>query len=197
MPPFILLLALSLAVASSTPSTKKRSAKNASIKAKAATAPSQKTPAQGETEVKAKTAIVSLSDVPVVNEPASILKIRSAVGTMLMQSETDAIIEVRYWLSDADAISSDKVALLVDAKKEAKTEIKTVREFFRNSTLIENWMNDEEKATATGFQKLVETLEIELENPQVYLFGERERTVVIIGKVKGGFGGLVTLVVET
>ena len=58
-------------------------------------------------------------------------------------------------------------------------------------------MKEEEKATALQFQKLIETLNAELENPQVYLFGERERTVVVIGKIKGGFGGVITLVVET
>ena len=48
-----------------------------------------------------------------------------------------------------------------------------------------------------ALQKFVVTLETQLENPTVYLINPREKTVVSSAKFKGGFGGVITLVVET
>ena len=114
-----------------------------------------------------------------------------------MPSETDAPIFVKYWASDKTELLPGDVAALIEQKADAPLETQTVAEFFKNAATIEDWMSDDEKATAQKFQKLIVTLQTQLDNSHVYLFGERERTVVIIGKVKGGFGGVVTLVVET
>ena len=114
-----------------------------------------------------------------------------------MPSETDAPLVVKYWPSQKTELLAGDVAALAEQKLAAPVAIKTVAEFFKNAATIEEWMKDDEKAEARRFAKLIETLETQLENPRVYLFGERERTVVVIGKLKGGFGGIVTLVVET
>ncbi len=138
---------------------------------------------------------ISLSDV--ATAPPAIAMIETDAAGLLMPSETDAPIRVKYWLSEKTELLPGDVAALIEQKADAPIEVKNVAEFFKNAATIEDWMNDDEKATAQKFQKLVVTLQTQLENPRVYLFGERERTVVVIGKVKGGFGGVVTLVVET
>lgn len=188
MPSLLILFVLALASASS-------STRNGAAKTKAP----DKTATISGTSTKAsqtKSAGVSLaSTAPEI--PLSIAKIKQAVGDLQMPSETDAPLRIEFWPSEKEALSPDEIALLAAVKPAEKVEITTVEKFFSNAALIEDGMSDDEKATAKQFQNLVAILNAELENPQVYLFGERERIVVIIGKVKGGFGGVVTLVVET
>ena len=139
---------------------------------------------------------VSLSD-DAATAPLAMALIEADAAGLLMPSETDAPMVVRYWAADKTELLPGDVAALVEQKADAPVETQTVAEFFQRAATVEDWMGGDEKATAQKFQKLIDTLQTQLENPRVYLFGERERTVVIIGKVKGGFGGVVTLVVET
>ena len=132
-----------------------------------------------------------------VEVPPAIGIIKEQAKGLIVQSETDAPIRVEFWPSEKVALSSGEVAERAGQKADAQIETKTVAEFFKNDVSVEDWMGDEEKTMALRFQKFVVTLETQLENPTVYLINPRERTVVIIGKVKGGFGGVITLVVET
>ena len=172
MPSLLILFVLSLAVASSPRSTPTRNDISA-------------------VEIANVSASATSDAAPVI------ATITAAVGDLQMPSETDAAMRVEFWPSDKSAISPAQVALFAAVKTENPVETKSVEEFFAGATLIEDWMSDDEKATVKRFQNLVAVLNADLENPRVYLFGERERTVVIIGHVKGGFGGVVTLVVET
>ena len=133
----------------------------------------------------------------VATAPPAIAIIEAAAKDLAVQSEIDAPILVKFWASEKIELSPGDVAALVEEPGDVTVETQTVAEFFKNSVTVEDWMNEDEKTTARRFGNLSEVLEAQLENPRVYLFGERERTVVIIGKVKGGFGGVVTLVVET
>ena len=195
MPSFLILLVLSLSVASSTSAIKKRAAQTnattAEIKVRTDEDLTAKVPVTADTKI----AEVSLS--PPVKEPPAIARLRAAVEGVQMPSETDAPFRVEFWASEQSAISPGEVALLVAVEKAANVKAVTIAELLKNPATVEAWMNEQEQATAKRFQKLIETLEAELENPQVYLFGEREKTVVIVGKVKGGFGAVVTLIVET
>ena len=185
MPSFLLLLVMSLAVASHQAHDKSRptvvAAKLTETKAPAVKAIQQKT--------------VALADTATA-PPAIAILTEAALG-LSVQSEIDAPIIVKYWSSEKLELGPLDVAALVEQSESASVETKTVGEFFKNSVFIQDWMSDDEKAMARKFREFVVTLEAQLENPRVYLFGERERTVIIIGKVKGGFGGVVTLVVET
>ena len=203
MPSLLILLVLSLSVASSTSATKKRAAKTNAVPAKVETAKVEAAKVRiGETAtaqapVVADIEIAEVSLVPVVEAPPAIARLREAVKDLQMPSETDSPFRVEFWASEKSAISPGEVALFAALKTDTDVEITTIAELLKNPATVEVWMNEEERATAAHFQKLIEILNVELENPQVYLFGGRERTVVIIGKVKGGFGGVITLVVET
>lgn len=140
---------------------------------------------------------ISASLPDVATAPPAIAILEAEAKDLSMQSEIDAPILVKFWPLEKIELSPGDVAALVEQQANKTVETKTVAAFFKNAATVEDWMNDDEKAMAQKFQKFVVTLETQLETPQVYLFGERERTVVIIGKVKGGFGGVVTLVVET
>ncbi len=134
---------------------------------------------------------------PTVTAPPAVAILEAAAKDLLVRSEIDAPIAVKFWPSERSEFGPQDVAGIASQSAAARLEIVTVAAFFNNAVLIEDWMSDDEKAMARKFQNFVGVLQAQLENPQVYLFGERERTVVIIGKVKGGFGGAVTLVVET
>ncbi len=183
MPPLFLLFVLSVAIGSNYASN----GTNSKFAAPHTT---------GLSAAKTQSALpISLSDA--TTAPPAIALIEADAAGLLMPSETDAPILVKYWASEKTELLPGDVAALIEQKADAPLETQTVAEFFKNAATIEDWMSDDEKATAQKFQKLIVTLQTQLDNSHVYLFGERERTVVVIGKVKGGFGGVVTLVVET
>ena len=190
MPSFLLLLVISLTVVS-------HQAKDKSGPGKVA-AESTETKTQKVQSIEPKRiALSSAATAPTDTAPPAIATIEAQCKGLLMPSETDAPILVKYWPSEKIELLPGDVAALAEQQIAAPVATQTVAEFFKNAATIENWMSDDDKTTAQRFQNLTETLQTQLENPQVYLFGERERAVVIIGKVKGGFGGIVTLVVET
>lgn len=192
MPSLVLLFLLSLAAASTTPDSRAlKTTKTTPLSANSTAA------------VKAPVTVaekVSLSAPPAEMPPeaaALVAKLRAQIFGLAMQSETDAPFRAVFWASDKATLAPAEIALLAEIKGDVRVEIVTVEKFFANAVTIEDWMKDDEKATAVKFQKLIETLKAELENPQVYLIGKTERTVVVVGKIKGGFGGVITLVVET
>ena len=137
------------------------------------------------------------ADAPNVGGPSALDKLDDATRDLLMPSESDEPFRTVYWPLDKAEITSSEVALYLTENADATVETQSVERFLRNAIVVEDWMDDEEQATAQRFQNLVEVVNAELEKPCVYLVGERERTAAIIGKVKGGFAGVVTLVVET
>ena len=137
------------------------------------------------------------AEAPEVGGPSALDKLDEATRDLLMPSESDEPFRTVYWPLDKAEITPSEVAFYSTENADAPVEIQSVKKFFENAILIEDWMDDEEQATARRFQNLVEIINAELENPRVYLVGERERTAAVIGQVAGGFAGVVTLVVET
>ncbi len=134
---------------------------------------------------------------PKLDGPPAIAKLEVATQGLLMSSESDEPFRTVYWPLEKAEIKPAEVALYLTENADATVETQSVEAFFKNAVTVEDWMDDDEKATAKRFVELVETINAELENPCVYLIGERERTAAIIGQVAGGFAGVVTLVVET
>ena len=129
--------------------------------------------------------------------PPAIKKLEAATQDLLMPSESDEPFRAVYWPLEKAQLTDSEIAFYAAESAEAPVTKQSVADFFENAAAVEAWMDDEEKATAKRFQDLVETIGAELEKPQVYRIGEREITAAIIGKLAGGFGGLVTKIVET
>lgn len=159
------------------------------------------TPAEATNEAEAKPANAEIKEVSApaaqLDVPPAIAALDAATAGLLMASESDEPFRTVYWPLDKSEIEPSEVALYLTENADAKVETKSVNAFFQNTITIEDWMGDEEKEHAKKFESLIETLESELDSPRVYLVGEREITAAIIGKVEGGFGGVVTLIVET
>ena len=129
--------------------------------------------------------------------PPVVAKLEAASRGLQMPSETDAPFRVVYWPLEKSAIQPSKVALYLTENADAEVKTQSIGEFFKNAVAVEDWMSDDEKADAKKMSELVEALNADLESPRVYLIGEREITAAIIGKVAGGFAGVVTTIVET
>ncbi len=134
---------------------------------------------------------------PPLDDPPALARLDAATSGLLMRSESDEPFRTVYWPLDKNEITNAEVALYLTENADASVQTTSVKDFFKNATKIEDWMGDDEKADAQKFADLVETIDAQLDEPRVYLVGEREITAAVIGKVAGGFAGVVTLVVET
>ena len=130
-------------------------------------------------------------------KPPIVAKLEDATRDLEMPSETDAPFRVVFYALEAEKLSPAEIAKLAEALEDAEIETRELDEFFEAAAREEEWMNDEELATARRFAALVETLKTELKDVQVVVWGENELQVAIIGKCEGGFAGLLTVVVET
>lgn len=138
-----------------------------------------------------------MAPIPKLDVPPAIAKLEAATSGLLMPSESDEPFRIVYGPLEKSEITSSEIALYLTENADATVEKQSVDKFFSNATKVEDWMDDEEKSNAKRFEKLVETIKSELEKPSVYRIGEREITAAIIGKIAGGFGGVVTVVIET
>ena len=124
-------------------------------------------------------------------------KLEAAAKDLLFISETDAPLTAFFWPCESQKLTPNFVAAQAKMPADAKVETQTLNELFKESTTLEDWMNDDEKAEVQQFQELQKTLEDNLKNIQVFRFGETNIDVLVIGETEGGFAGLQTKVVET
>ncbi len=131
--------------------------------------------------------------------PAIVLALQKATDGLQMPSETDAPFKVIYFEREAGAkaASVEELAQLAGAPADSKIETRDLSEFFEVAATIEDWMNEDEKATAQRFADLLEILKTQLKDAQVLVWGDAEKTVAILGEAEGGLAGVTTLVVET
>lgn len=124
-------------------------------------------------------------------------QLRTAADGLLMMSESEYPFEVFLW-EDAAPATPQKVVQQTNHPQNTPVEIVGVDDFFQMATTEEDWHEEEEKATVKQFQTLVQTLEENLSNLQVYRLGKIEIDVYVIGQTSSGDSiGLSTKVVET
>lgn len=126
-----------------------------------------------------------------------VTKLETASKGLQMPSETDAPFRTVYWPLEKSEIKPSDVALYLTENADATVKTQSVSEFFKNAVTVEDWMGDDEKADAKKMANLADALNADLESPHVYLIGDREITAAVIGKVEGGFAGVVTTIIET
>lgn len=114
-----------------------------------------------------------------------------------MPSENDFPFHPFFLDSKAEAPEAKTLPETLKLESKEPVEERTLEDFLGDAATEEDWMEDDEKASAKKFASLLDTLKSELKSPTVYLFGERKLDAVIIGGVEGGFAGLTTQVVET
>ncbi|MGB3694182.1 MAG: nuclease A inhibitor family protein [Spirulinaceae cyanobacterium] len=126
-------------------------------------------------------------------------QLRVASADLLWMSESDYPFEV-FTYSQKDVPEMNEIVVLEKMAKQTNTPIKTVEfeQFFQLATTEKEWHNASEKETVKQYQNLVSTLQENLENLQVYLIGETEIDVYILGKLPSGdWAVLSTKMVQT
>jgi hypothetical protein len=123
-------------------------------------------------------------------------QLETATKDLEMPSESDEPFRVFSLVLEGE-LDSEKLPELLELKQSQPIEKRELDDFFESAATSEDWMEDEEKATAQRFANLRDLLKAELKDVCVYLYGERERDVVVVGETESGFAGLVTLIVET
>jgi hypothetical protein len=132
------------------------------------------------------------------DELFSILK--AASEGLFYISETDAGFEAFVWKTDkpADDVSIESVLKLAGEKPAEKTAEKTLDEFFKHPTEMQDWFGEEEKAQVEKYLKLKDLLTTKLKNAKVFKVGDVQINIYIVGiDGEGNLAGVKTKAVET
>jgi len=120
-----------------------------------------------------------------------------ATKDLLWFSETESPIHVVYW-RDADNFNQDTLLQQDHDPAETKIAIQDFSAFFATATKQEPWHNEAEQAEVAKYQNLVNLLTKNLMDLKVYLIGEVEIAVYILGQTQQlAIAGLTTSIVAT
>lgn len=132
------------------------------------------------------------------DELFSVLK--AASEGLFYISETDAGFEAFVWETDkpVNDVSMESVLKFAGEKPDAKTAEKTLDEFFKQPTEMQDWFGDEEKAQVEKYLKLKDLLATKLKNAKVFKVGDVQINIYIVGiDGEGNLAGVKTKAVET
>jgi Nuclease A inhibitor-like protein len=120
-----------------------------------------------------------------------------AIKNLLWFSETESSIQVVYW-RDADNFNQDALLQQYHYPAETKITIQEFHAFFAVATKQETWHNEAEQAEVLKYQNLVNLMTENLTDLKVYLLGEIEIAVYILGQTQNkAIAGLTTSIVAT
>jgi hypothetical protein len=134
------------------------------------------------------------------NTDELISELKTASENLFYISETDAPFEPFVWKTDAPfaEIKAEDVLKLAGQKPDAKVSEKTLDEFFKQPTEIQDWFGDEEKEQVEKFKKLKELLANRLKSAKVFKIGEIQIDIYAVGiDSEGNLTGVKTKAVET
>ncbi|NJK56552.1 MAG: nuclease [Pleurocapsa sp. SU_5_0] len=120
-----------------------------------------------------------------------------ATTDLLWFSEAEYPFQVIYW---HDAASFTQATLLEEFAfpSDTKTVTKDLAAFFTNAIKQESWHNETEQTQVARYQNLLNLLTENLENSNVYLLGDIEISVYILGTTQHqAIAGLTTKIVAT
>ena len=129
-----------------------------------------------------------------------ISELKAASENLFYISETDAPFEPFVWKTDAPfaEVKADDVLKLAGQKSDAKVSEKTLDEFFKQPTEMQDWFGDEEKAQVEKFKSLKELLATRLKSTKVFKIGEVQIDIYAVGIDRdGNLAGVKTKAVET
>ncbi len=132
----------------------------------------------------------------IVTTPAIIDRLTQATTDLLWSSESDYPFEIVTWEQGTELTPTALFSDLDDAK--LSIESTTITELFAPVIAVEDWYEDAELAIVDRYKALLQTIESNLSEVQVFRVGEIEIAIYIIGKTPtGDILGLKTLSVET
>jgi Nuclease A inhibitor-like protein len=123
-------------------------------------------------------------------------RLQQATADLVWMSESDYPFEVITW---ERGIEMNPTALFPEVNSdEISIETVTLTDFFAPAIAIEDWYESAELAQVDRYKELLQTIESNLTDVQVFRVGEMNITIYIIGKTAAGdLIGLKTQAVET
>jgi Nuclease A inhibitor-like protein len=136
-------------------------------------------------------------------EPTKILttatiidRLKQATTDLLWSSESDYPFEIVTWEPGIELNPSDLFSNIYDT--DLAIESMDLADLLAPVIAVEDWYEAEELALVDQYKELLQSIESNLSEVQVFRVGEVEIDIYIIGKTPGGdIIGLKTLSVET
>lgn len=124
-------------------------------------------------------------------------QLQQATEGLFWPSETDAEFEIVAW-PNLNQITVENLRDRLNLDPETPILCQDFYRFFQPVTQEQAWHNAEERAERERYQALVELLQANLTNLQVFRVGEVEIDIYILGQTpEGQVLGLYTQAVET
>jgi len=124
-------------------------------------------------------------------------QLQAATHDLFWFSEAEYPWHTYYW-QDGAIFSESTLLQQHGYPATTKTAIQELNSFFAIATKPESWHNEIEQAEVRRYQTLVELLRASLNNPRVYLVGEAELDVYVLGETEHqAIAGLITKAIIT
>lgn len=129
-------------------------------------------------------------------------ELTAAIVDLLWFSEAEYPFRVIYW-QDLEGLNQNTLLRHENIAVKTKVVIQDLGSFFASATTEAAWHNEQEKTEVKRYQDLVDLLNQNLHDIQVYLIGEIEIDVYLLGttqannKAEQAIAGLQTKIVAT
>jgi hypothetical protein len=125
-------------------------------------------------------------------------KLKDASSGLVMPSESDYPFEPFLWSGTKESLTPEKILELTNHPQNSPVETVDLPYLFRNLAQEQEWHDEQQKENVGKYCKLLEVLESNLSDIQVFRVGEINIDVYVVGKIESGdLAGLATKVVET
>ena len=131
-----------------------------------------------------------------ISDRELIQKLKLAIADLLWMSEAEYPFEIVYW-QDIDRLNEATLLQHYDYAPQTKIRTQDIKTFFAAATTEEEWHNEAERTEVKRYQKLASLLSDYLTNVRVYLIGEVEIDVYILGETERAIAGLRTKAIAT
>lgn len=125
--------------------------------------------------------------------------LEAACAGLLMPSESDEPFEIFVWPDASELpISSTQLLQLMGQSEDTLVESTALDDLFAKIAFEQEWHDDVQQEQVPRFQALLETINTQLSQVQVFRVGTINIDVLIVGLLSSGeIGGVKTKLVET
>ena len=132
-----------------------------------------------------------------IDDRKLLAELSQACNGLMWLSESDYPWQVIDWQNENEI---DRQTLLQHYEYHPQTRVstKTLNSFFQNATTEQEWHDEIERAEVKRYQNLYRWLENNLKDIQVFLVGEVEVDVYVLGRLSNNrISGLSTKMIQT
>lgn len=125
--------------------------------------------------------------------------LEAACTGLLMPSESDAPFETFVWADVSEfPISAPQLRQLLGQPGDTPVETTSLEDLFANIAFAQDWHDPVQQEQVPRFHSLLEAINTQLSQVQVFRVGTVNIQVLIVGQLSSGeIGGVTTSLVET